>query len=253
MKDKFLKKVAGWYGYKLVDKDLIKNNRIIGDKSFLNIERILKYLIKNNLIKSLVQIGANDGQRFDVLNSFIKEYKIKCILVEPIKEHFEELKKNYKNFNNIFFENSLISVNNEIFHLYKVDTKYLNQYSDHVSGISSFDYKHLIKHGVKKKHIIKQKINSISLNELLLKYNYNNFDLLFVDVEGYDGKIIDEFLTSSPIRPYIIFEYIHINNKMFKNLTFTLQKSNYIFFPLKENVICIPKEKELSFIFQNNF
>ena len=130
MKDKFLKKIAGWYGYKLVDKNLIKNNRIIENKSFLDIERILKYLIKNNIIKSLVQIGANDGQRFDVLNTFIKEYKLNCILVEPIKEYFEVLKKNYKNFENISFENSLISVNNEIFHIYKVDTKYLNQYSE---------------------------------------------------------------------------------------------------------------------------
>ena len=206
MKDKFLKKIAGWYGYKLVDKNLIKNNRIIGNKSFLDIERILKYLIKNNIIKSLVQIGANDGQRFDVLNTFIKEYKLNCILVEPIKEYFEELKKNYKNFENISFENSLISVNNEIFHIYKVDTKYLNQYDEHVKGISSFDYKHLIKHGVKKKHVTKQKINSITLKELLLKYNYHNFDLLFIDAEGYDGKIVNDFLTSSPIRPYIIFE-----------------------------------------------
>ena len=253
MKDKFLKKIAGWYGYKLVDKNLIKNNRIIGNKSFLDIERILKYLIKNNIIKSLVQIGANDGQRFDVLNTFIKEYKLNCILVEPIKEYFEELKKNYKNFENISFENSLISVNNEIFHIYKVDTKYLNQYDEHVKGISSFDYKHLIKHGVKKKHVTKQKINSITLKELLLKYNYHNFDLLFIDAEGYDGKIVNDFLTSSPIRPYIIFEYIHIDNKIFDTLTTTLKKNNYIFFSVNENIICIPNEKELSFIFQNIF
>ena len=253
MKDKFLKKIAGWYGYKLVDKNLIKNNRIIGNKSFLDIERILKYLIKNNIIKSLVQIGANDGQRFDVLNTFIKEYKLNCILVEPIKEYFEELKKNYKNFENISFENSLISVNNEIFHIYKVDTKYLNQYDEHVKGISSFDYKHLIKHGVKKKHVTKQKINSITLKELLLKYNYHNFDLLFIDAEGYDGKIVNDFLTSSPIRPYIIFEYIHIDNKIFDTLTTTLKKNNYIFFSVNENIVCIPNEKELSFIFQNTF
>ena len=147
----------------------------------------------------------------------------------------------------------MISVNNEIFHIYKVDTKYLNQYDEHVKGISSFDYKHLIKHGVKKKHVTKQKINSITLNELLLKYNYHNLDLLFIDAEGYDGKIVNDFLTSSPIRPYIIFEYIHIDNKIFDTLTTTLKKNNYIFFSVNENIICIPNEKELSFIFQNTF
>jgi FkbM family methyltransferase len=253
MKNKFLKKILGWYGYKLVDKDLIKNNRIIGNESFLNIEKILSYLIKNNIVNSLVQVGANDGQRFDALNHFIKDYKIKCILVEPIEEHFRDLKNNYKGFKNIFFENSLISVNNEILYLYKANAKYLDNYGDHVRGISSFNYKHLIKHGVRKKHIIKQKVNSITINDLLLKYKFNNFDLLFIDAEGYDGKIVNDFLSNSHIRPYIIFEYIHIDHETFKNLTYNLTKCNYIFFSINENIVCIPKEKESSFIFKNIF
>ena len=253
MKNKFLKKIVGWFGYKLIDKDLIKNNRIIENKSFLNIERILGYLTKNNIVKSLVQVGANDGQRFDSLNRFIKDYKIKCILVEPIEEHFKDLKNNYKGFENIFFENSLISVNNEILYLYKADTKSLNYYGDHIKGISSFDYDHLIKHGVKKRHIVKHKVNSITISELLLKYKFNSFDLLFIDAEGYDGKIVNDFLSNSLIRPYIIFEYIHIDHKTFKDLTLNLTKNDYIFFSINENLICIPKEKQSPFIFQNIF
>ena len=108
-------------------------------------------MLKNNIVKSLVQIGANDGKRFDSLNSFIKKYKVKSLLVEPIKEHFEDLKKNYNNMSNIYFENSLITVNNEISYLYKVNEKSLNKYGEHIKGISSFNYNHLIKHGVKKK------------------------------------------------------------------------------------------------------
>ena len=67
----------------------------------------------------------------------------------------------------------------------------------------------------KKKHIIKEKVNSLTVNELLLKYKFDNFDLLFVDAEGYDGKIVNDFLRNNHIRPYIIFEYIHIDNKTF--------------------------------------
>ena len=32
-----------------------------------------------------------------VLNYFIKKYKIKSLLIEPIKENFKKLKENYKN------------------------------------------------------------------------------------------------------------------------------------------------------------
>ena len=56
MKNKFLKKIAGVLGYKLIDKNLIKNNRIIEDNNFLKIDKILHYLIKNNIVKSLIQI-----------------------------------------------------------------------------------------------------------------------------------------------------------------------------------------------------
>lgn len=253
MKNKVLKKFVGWLGYKLIDKDFVKNNRIIEDKSFLEISKILNYLVKNSIVKSLVQIGANDGKRFDNLNSFIKEYKIKSLLVEPIKEHFEDLKKNYNNTNNIYFENSLISVNNEISYLYKVNEKSLNKYGEHIKGISSFNYEHLIKHGVKKKDVIKQKANSITMNELLTKHKFDNFDLLFIDAEGYDGAIVNDFLTTDTIRPYIIFEYIHIDNNTFKILIDNFKKFNYIFFSINENIICIPKEKKDDFIFKLKF
>ena len=45
---------------------------------------IINKLFSNNLINSLIQIGANDGLRFDILNKYIKEYSPKAILVEPI-------------------------------------------------------------------------------------------------------------------------------------------------------------------------
>ena len=153
---------------------------------------------------------------------------------------------------NIYFENSLISVNNEISYLYKVNEEFLYQYGDHIKGISSFNYQHLLKHGVKKKHIIKQKANSISITKLLKKHKFDNFDLLFVDAEGYDGAIVNDYLSNNTTRPFIIFEYIHISNETFKDLVNNFQKFDYIFFPINENIICVPKEKKDNFIFQKN-
>ena len=128
MRHKLLKKLIGILGYKLINKNSVKNERLLGSYNYLNLPKILEYLTKNELVQSIIQIGANDGNRFDDLNIFIKKYKIKSILVEPIKENFEELKKNYSNIENIIFENSAISVGNEISFLYKVKSDYLDQY-----------------------------------------------------------------------------------------------------------------------------
>ena len=94
MKNKILKKILGIAGYKLIEKEIIKNERLISSKSYLKIDKLLDTLFKDKKINNVIQIGANDGVRFDILNSYIKKYKTKSVLVEPIKENYEKLKKN---------------------------------------------------------------------------------------------------------------------------------------------------------------
>ncbi|MDC0060903.1 FkbM family methyltransferase [Candidatus Pelagibacter sp.] len=241
---KLLKKICGLIGFKLIDKNLIKNERLISKFSYKKINTFIDKLFSNHLVDSVVQIGANDGKRFDVLNVFIKKYSPKAILVEPIKENFIDLKLNYKGQNNIFFENSAISVNNEINFLFKVTEKKLNLYDEHIKGITSFDKSHLLKHGVSKFHITTEKVNSISFNELIKKYSIENLDLLMIDAEGYDGDIIIDFLSNSSLRPLIVLEYLHIKNIVFEKLINTLISKNFVFYKLEENLICLPKDNE---------
>ena len=117
MQFKILKKIVGILGFKLIDKNLVKNNNLISNNHLYSVDDILEKLFENEKVKQLIQIGANDGVRFDTINKFIKKYSPHCILLEPIKEYFDQLKENYKSQKNIFFENLAISVNNEINHL----------------------------------------------------------------------------------------------------------------------------------------
>ena len=242
MKNKLLKKIAGIFGYRLIEKRAFKNNRLLSGYSSLTIKKILKSIFEENKVKKLIQIGANDGLSFDELNFFIKKYETKSLLVEPIRENFNLLKKNYKNLDFITFENSAISINEEISYLYKVDSRHMQKYGSHIPAIPSFDKKHLINHGVKNQHIVSEKVNSITILDLINKHKFNNLDLLFIDTEGYDGKIVNDFLSTVNARPIIMFEYIHIDNNVYKNLINNLFKKKYLFFPVDENMICYPKE-----------
>jgi FkbM family methyltransferase len=245
MKNKVIKKICGLLGYRLIDKKLFKNNRLISSYSFLSVNRILNNIFQNNEINSLVQIGANDGVRFDSLNKFINKYKINCLLVEPIQDNFEKLIMKYKNSKFVKLENSAISTNNEISFLYKVNNKYLSYYDDHIPGITSFDKNHLLNHGVKKNHIVIEKINSITVKELTEKHNIKNIDLFYVDAEGYDGKIVIDLLTNTSFKPIIFFEYIHIDNEILYELLNKLHNFNFKIFPINENIICYPESKKI--------
>ena len=98
-----------------------------------------------------------------------------------------------------------------------------------------------MKHGVSKHHICSENVETISIEKLLIKYKLKILDLLFIDAEGYDGKIVIDFLELNIFKPIIILEYIHIENETFKNLINQLEKNKYIFFSIDENLVCYPE------------
>lgn len=249
MENKFLKKIVNFFGYKLINKKHIKNNRILSSNSVLKIDAILKNIFEKHNIKNILQIGANDGISFDELNYFIKKYKSKSILVEPIQQSFLKLKENYKNFENVIFDNSAIISDEKNSYLFKVNEKFLDKYGNHIPAISSFDKQHLINHGVKNSHIVKEKVNSLTIKDLISKHSIRNLDLFFVDAEGYDGKIVYDLLTQSDLRPIIIFEYIHIQNNFFRKLINLFISKNFLYFSIGECIISFPKEKKIEISF----
>jgi FkbM family methyltransferase len=245
---KILKKFCGIFGYKLLPKNYIKNKNYLLNFSSLKLEKIIAHLVEKKIINSLVQIGANDGVSHDHLHNIIKKFQLKSLLLEPIKKYFLDLQNNYLNFDNVKIENSALSVNNEIIFLYMVNPEYSNKYGTISSGISSFYKKHLIRHGIKKKHIVQEKVNQISFDALLQKYNFKSFDLLLIDTEGYDCQIVNDFfLKIKKIRPIIIFEWSHIKNSELEDTLYIIIKNNYSFFPIGDDVFCYPSEKDISF------
>ena len=244
---KILKKFCGIFGYKLLPKNYIKNKNYITKFSYLNLEKIITTLVEKKIINSLIQIGANDGISHDHLHNIIKKYSLESLLLEPIEKYFFDLKNNYSNYKNVRIENSALSVNNEILFLHKVNPKYFNKYGTLSSGISSFYKDHLVKHGIKKQHIIKEKVNQISFNELLIKYSINSFDLLLIDTEGYDCRIVNDFfLKIKEIRPIIIFEWSHIKYSELEITLNSIINNNYSFFPAGDDIFCFPVEKNIS-------
>jgi FkbM family methyltransferase len=243
---KILKKFCGILGYKLLPKNYIKNRRYLSKFSYLNLEKIISDLAEKKIINSLIQIGANDGLKDDPLVNIIKKFKLESLLLEPIKKYFLSLQNNYLNYENVKLENSALSINNEIHFLYKVNPEYFSKYGTLTDVISSFYEDHLIKHGINKKHIIKEKVSQIGFNELLKKYSIEKFDLLIIDTEGYDCHIVNDFFSKiKRIRPIVIFEWSHIKNNELENTLNSLTKNKYSFFPVENDIFCFPTEKNI--------
>jgi FkbM family methyltransferase len=242
---KILKKICGIFGYKLLPKYYVKNKEYLSHLSCLNLKKIIFNLAEKKIINSLIQIGANDGITHDNLYDVIKKFRLQSLLLEPIKEPFLKLTNNYLNFENVKLENSALSVNNEILFLYRVNPDYFYKYGTLPTGITSFYKEHLIRHGIKDGHIIREKVNQISFDELLNKHNIRIFDLLAIDTEGYDCNIVNDFfLKIKNIRPIIVFEWSHIKQNKLQETLNKMIKNNYAFFPTGDDIFCFPIEKD---------
>jgi hypothetical protein len=65
--------------------------------------------------------------------------------------------------------------------------------------------------------------NTITLDEIIKKYNLNNLSLIKVDIEGGEEHILNqlfEFSTSKKVPVYISFHYTWWNDKNLDRFTF---------------------------------
>ena len=179
-----------------------------------------------------IEIGANDGISWDPLFKFIKKYKWEGILVEPHPRYYRELVENYTSINpgKIHFENIAISNENGEKELYYFSN--INK-SDHnyslLKCLSSFNKGHLLKHcnDNAKLEIKSVAVKCTTLNQLIEKYKFRDFDLLMIDAEGFDYEIIQS-IDFEEIKPGIIFfEHFHFTGNMKKQIYQLLKKNLY--------------------------
>ena len=196
-------------------------------------EPILSHYLKTNKEIFLVQIGANDGKMSDPIHQFITRNKDKLggILIEPMKDTFEQLRYNYRNYPSFKAVNIGIHNSEKEMTLYKVDPVKLKKLPDWAKGIASFDKDHHKRSNIKEDFIIPEKVKCISFDELLKNYQITKIDLLQIDTEGYDSEIILN-INYDNIKPSIInFEH-GLQNGIMSNETFSkvidlLHKNGY--------------------------
>ena len=129
-----------------------------------------------------VDFGATNG--FDISNSYLLETKFnwKGILVEPSKKWHSKLKKNRK-----------VNINTDCLWSETGKKLIFNEVSD--GELSTIDeFSSTDKHKDKRLYGKKYKVSTISLKDLLIKYNAPKLiDYLSIDTEGSEFEILKNF------------------------------------------------------------
>ncbi len=180
---------------------------------------------------SFIQIGANDGLRWDPIRKFVVRDKWKGVFVEPIPDIFKMLENNYRYIKNseFVFVNVAIGASKSDDLLFWT---YSNEFLDSLSleekmyylRLASFDKEHLRKrlmHYKNHDEILKSvKVPCISLNNLVEQYwPDRKVDLLIIDAEGHEASIIPStnFKASKPEAIFFESHNLGTNKDMIYN------------------------------------
>ena len=154
-----------------------------------------------------VQIGANDGVSFDWTYEFVTSRRLRGLVVEPLPDLFEALCRAYSSYPEVTPVNVAIHKTARDIDIYRVDPNLTSGLPEWAKAIASVDRNHHKKSGIPSDVIRTERVKCITLPELLSTYQVSRIDYLQIDVEGYDGAIL-EMVDLDRLRPAIIrFEH----------------------------------------------
>jgi len=163
----------------------------------------------------LVQIGSNDGKTGDPLYPLFQKHPAwRGLLVEPIPYIFERLRANYPDGDRFDLANVAVGEEGEL-PFYVVDKKAAEALPDlpyWYDQLGSFDRNHIVKEldGVLEPYIRVMEVKSTTLTKLLDRYAVTDIDVLHIDAEGYDWKVLQQ-LELDRFRPtFILCEHHHL-------------------------------------------
>lgn len=192
-------------------------------------------VLENNFPKTnsfnFIQVGANDGISFDFLYDFIIERNSEGIVLEPVKEYFDELTQNYINYPKIVKINKAVHALQKSIVINRISPNAVEKYPDWVKGIASLDVKHHKKNGIESCDIVEELVKADNLMNIINQNMVNwNVDYFQVDTEGFDCEVI-KMIDFNIIKPKIIkYEFVHLNNQDRNFLELLLKDQGYFIF-----------------------
>jgi len=208
----------------------IKNGIWLPDLA--SIDSILTHYFQIRRSGYFIQIGSNDGIHNDPLFTFISRNDWHGIMIEPFSEAFASLKKNMEPYSSrIKTIKFAIGNENSVQDFYFIPWDRTDQFPKWVRQVGSLDVTMIRR--LKEKFpgiddlIQKEKVNVITFNQLLSKYEISKLELLHLDAEGYDGQILLS-IDFKQIHPEIIlFEHVHLLTNEYKKVLRFLRRSGY--------------------------
>ncbi len=215
------------------------------------LEKVFLNLNKEKETVFFVQVGSNDGVSGDPLHGVIVENKKwRGIFIEPVGYLFEKLVKNYGNEDRFVFEKKAISTSRVTADYFYVSEKAKECLGDALpfwyDQLGSFNRNHIIEHldGILEPYIMTERVATVPLQDILDKNGVKDIDVLHIDTEGHDYKVLSSFNISKYLPSIILFEHDYLSKSEKKLADSLLKKNGYHCFRYIGDTLALNKKEK---------
>lgn len=220
-----LRRCLRWTPYELRRRH---EERILPDATFETIKLALAYFLESKPLPTFVQVGACDGVSGDPAHNFIRQGRIKAVLIEPIEQSWVKLRKTYEGVPNVSTVHAAVGNQDGEVTLFRVKETGKTVDKFWATQLASFNRAHLVAHGVPDHEIEAVQVPSLTLKTLISQHGMAKIDLLQIDTEGFDAEVVKMAL-DLPAPPDVInFENVHLTPDATDEVFNRLKKSGYV-------------------------
>jgi FkbM family methyltransferase len=190
-----------------------------------------------------VQIGANDGMMDDPMRDLIINHGLTGLLVEPLPDLFGRLRVNYGSQAGLTFEQCAVGASEGEATIYRVRAD--ADVPVWLHGVASFNPHHIDRFNLGKRArdlVEPVTVRITTLPALVKQHHIENFDLLQVDTEGMDCRIVSWALDAK-LRPAIIhYEHCHASPEERAQCKARLAEAGYRFIDAGTNTLALRED-----------
>jgi len=206
-------------------------------------ERILKAVGSKPAV-FFVQVGSNDGLQGDPIHDLIvSRENWSGIFIEPIDFLFQRLRRNYGAAERFIFENVAIGTEKGSKKFYYVSEKAKSELDLPYwhDQLGSFDKDHITRMmgDEMRPYIVEGDVECLPLQDVLDRNRVSTIDLLHIDTEGFDYKVLSQLDLKRYKPSVILFEHHLLTEDEFVKARKLLRRNGYRLFQYGNDILAM--------------
>ena len=181
---------------------------------------------------TFVQVGSNDATEGDVLKAHIRKSGWHGVMIEPVPYIFDRLRRTWGDVPGLAFENVAISDTAGTFPFYAVERDEAASLPAWYDQIGSFDRGVVMKAADVipdlARRIVEIAVPTMTFGQVVTKHGLARIDVLQIDTEGHDLKIVQSIDFADRRPGLIVFEHKHLSAADRATATALLRTEGYL-------------------------